>query len=53
MWLYCYSLEIEAFQVKNIYLSDRVKILVLCLKVAFAHSFVSSSVYKGYNEPCE
>jgi hypothetical protein len=37
-----YNLQIEAFQVKNICLNDSVKVLVLTVKVAFAHSFVIS-----------
>jgi len=42
MWLFYYNLENEAFQVKNVCLNDSVKVLVLSLKVAFAHSFVIS-----------
>jgi len=53
MWLFYYNIEIEAFQVKNICLNDNVKVPVLSLKVTFAHSFVSSRVYKGYTGTCE
>ena len=42
MWLFYCNLETEAFQLKNICLNDSVKVLVLSLKVTFAHSFVSS-----------
>jgi hypothetical protein len=53
MWRFYYDLETEAFQVKNICLNDNVKVLVLSLKVAFAHSFVSSGMYKGCTGTCE
>jgi hypothetical protein len=53
MWLFYYSLAIEVFQVKNMFLNDSVKVLVFSLKVAFVHSFVSSRVYKGYIGTCE
>jgi len=42
MLRFYYNLETEAFQVKNICLNDSVKVVVLSLKVAVAHSFVSS-----------
>jgi len=53
MWCFYYNLEIEGFQVKNICINDSVKVLVLSLKVAFAHSFISSWAYKGYTGTCE
>lgn len=51
MWRFYCSLEIEVFQVKNIFLNDSVKVLVLSLKVAFFTHLSAVECIKATLEP--